>query len=129
MPYKVSIEGGVVVSKYSGDVTIGEIQRAREEIQSLPGFGPELSHIFDFGDARVDQVSTQAVEDLMRVPSAASPLALQIVVVPGDDELRRARMFQRMGPSTGRTILVVRSRAEAQATLDSLSRKAGLPRH
>jgi hypothetical protein len=124
MPHTIAIEERVVVGRYWGKVTIDEVRSVKENIPHLEGFDPELPHIADFSQADIKDISFSSIETFMRESSVASPLALQVVVVPDEPSMETAKRVQQMGPATGRSILVARSMAEARATLAALSSRA-----
>ena len=123
MPHTITIEEKVVIGKYWGKVTLDDIRRAKEEIPQMKGFTPTLPQIIDLGHADLEQLTLASVEGLMKESSIASPLALQVIVLPSDSMMEAAKRIQQMAPSTGRTILITRSLSEARATLTALSRK------
>jgi hypothetical protein len=119
MPVTVAIDSSqrVIVSTYVGEVAEDEFRNAIKELPMQPGFDPAFSHIIDFSQLTVANVSTEFVKHVARSPSLFTQEARQVIVAPQTHIFGLARMAQILRGQQSTNIEVVQSLKKAYEIL------------
>ena len=124
MPVQVAIDRSrkLVVTTYPGDVSDADVARQISQIKDQAPYGPAYRAITDFTQVTLFNISSNEIRS---VAESQSPLAeaQRVIVAPSDEVYGTSRMFQSLASRTQPNITVVRSLAEAYASLgiDGLS--------
>jgi hypothetical protein len=118
MPVQVLVDRGrkLVVTTYSGDVTDGDVAQQISEIRKQAPYGSAYRAITDFTGVTQFNISSSEIRS---VADTESPLAdaRRVMVAPSDVAYGTSRMFQMLASRTRPNITVVRTLAEAYASL------------
>lgn len=119
MPVKVEVDRNrkLVVTSYSGEVTDADVRQQVSEIQRQAPYDTDYRAITDFTNVTQFNISTEEIRDVAERNSPLSK-ARRVIVAPSDIAYGTSRMFQSLSSNTRPNITVVRSLAEAYATLD-----------
>lgn len=118
MPVNVSVDRSrkLVITTYYGDVTDADVAHQVSQIHEQAPYGPAYRAITDFSQVTQFNISSSEIRS---VAGSKSPLgeAQRVMVAPSDEVYGTSRMFQSLASRTRPHITVVRTLAEAYASL------------
>ena len=111
--YKIDKERKLVMTTYSGVLTIAEALGHQEKLPKDPNFDPSFSQLFDVTHVTDVQLTAEDVRTLART-SVFSPDSRRAILVDSDLKFGLARMFEALRDTMGeKGIRVVRDLDDA----------------
>lgn len=112
--YRILDDLNLVVTTWSGDVTLDESQRHNRDLRSDPTFRADMRQLSDARLAR-SQVPAEGIRGLART-SPFGPEARRSILVSDDETFGVSRMYEAQATEAG-AVAVFRDRAEALSWL------------
>jgi hypothetical protein len=118
---KVDTQCRLVISCYSGELTISQVLRQWEEIAAHPDFDSSFSYLTDTSDITDYLITPSDARHLARTVDPFDRYSQRIVVAPSDLIFGMARMYGMAGEQRHPNLAVVRTIEDAYTLLSELS--------